>query len=191
MLWLLINQLKEEYQVSLKKLDLQGSIGKKIHFDEYKAKMGEDADIIVISLKSKYKDQAQDLVNFLEKGYDWILDADVSAGELEDGDYLVFVEVLRRPSIPQKVEKFLSDLKNLTGLDVSDYEFKYNKETSYTPLTADAIASKVPLDPRRYRKMNKTEDDIAIENMQMAAGLAPKTEAVTDPELKAFVNLSK
>ena len=39
--------------------------------------------------------------------------------------------------------------------------------------------------------MNKTEDDIAIENMQMAAGLAPKTEAVTDPELKAFVNLSK
>ncbi len=177
--------------MSLKKLDLQGSIGKKIHFDEYKAKMGEDADIIVISLKSKYKDQAQDLVNFLEKGYDWILDADVSSGELEDGDYLVFVEVLRRPSIPEKVEKFLSDLTNLTGLELSDYEFKYSKETSYTPLTADAISSKVPLDPRRYRKMNKTEDDIAIENMQMAAGLAPKTEEVTDPELKAFVNLSK
>ena len=74
--------------MSLKKLDLKDSIGDKIHVDEYKAKMGDDDEIIVISFKSNYKDQAIDLVNFLEKGYEWILDADVSSGELEDGSYV-------------------------------------------------------------------------------------------------------
>ena len=37
----------------------------------------------------------------------------------------------------------------------------------------------------------KNQDDIDLENMQMAAGLAPKSEEITDPELKRFVNLSK
>lgn len=177
--------------MSLKKLELKDSIGKKLHFDEYKAKMGEDEDIIVISFKSSYRDQATDLVNFLEKGYDWILDADVSAGELEDGSYLIFVEVLRRPSVPNKILKLLADLKNLTGNDTSSYEFRYHKETGYTPVTLEALTNKLPLEPRRYRKMHKTKDDIDLENMQMQAGLEPKTEATTDPEIKAFVNLSK
>jgi hypothetical protein len=177
--------------VSLKKLDLKDSIWDTIHVDEYKAKMGNDEDIIVFSFKSQYKEQAVDLVNFLEKGYDWILDADVSAGELEDGGYLIFVEALRRPSIPNKIIKLLSDIKNLSGIDPEDYRLQYHKEANYVPLTIETITSKVPLDPRKYRKMNKTKDDVDLENMQMAAGLAPKTEEVTDPELKAFVNLSK
>lgn len=177
--------------MSLKKLELKDSIGDKIHFDEYKAKMGEDEDIIVISFKSTYRDQATDLVNFLEKGYDWILDADVSAGELEDGSYLIFLEVLRRPSIPNKIIKLLADMENLTGVDANNYKFKYHKETGYTPLTVEALTSKIPLEPRKYRKMAKSQDDIDLENMQMQAGLAPKTEATTDPEIKAFVNLSK
>jgi hypothetical protein len=177
--------------VSLKKSDLKDSISNKIHVDEFKAKMGDDDDIIVLSFKSTYKDQAADLVNFLEKGYDWVLDADVSAGELEDGSYLVFIEALRRPSIPEKLLKLLDDMKNLTNIEPDKYEFKYHKERDYTPVSQETLASKIPLDPRKYRKLNKTQDDVALENMQMAAGLAPKTEAVTDPELKAFVNLSK
>lgn len=177
--------------MSLKKLELKDSIGDKIHVDEFKAKMGDDADIVVISLKSIYKDQAQDLVNFLEKGYDWVLDADVSAGELDDGSYLIFIEALRRPTIPNKIVKLLNDMKNLTGIPTEDYKFKYHKDLDYVPVTLETLNSKIPLDPRKYRKLNKTQDDVDLENMQMAAGLAPKTEEVTDPELKAFVNLSK
>ena len=179
--------------MSLKRMDLKDCIGKKIHIDEYQAKMGDDDDIIVISLKSTYRDQAVDLVNFLEKGYDWVLDADVSSGELGDGSYVVFIECLRRPSIPEKFFKMLKDVENLTGNKPSEYEFKYAKENDYIPLTIETMTEKVPLDPRKYRKLNKTKDsdDVALENMQMQAGLAPKTEPVTDPELKAFVNLSK
>ena len=177
--------------MSLKKLELKDSIFNKIHIDEYQAKMGNDDDIIVFSFKSKYRDQATDLVNFLEKGYDWILDADVSTGELEDGSYLIFVEVLRRPSFPEKLINLLQDLENVTGITDTEYEFQYSKETKYAPITIETLTARVPLDPRKYRKRNKNQDDIDLENLQMAAGLAPKSEEITDPELKRFVNLSK
>ena len=177
--------------MSLKKMELKDSIWDTIHIDEYKAKMGDDADVIVFSFKSKYKDQAWDLVNFLEKGYEWILDADVSAGELEDGGYLVFIEALRRPTIPNKILKLLDDMANLTDLKPEDYRLQYHKEISYVPLSMETITNKVPLEPRKYKKMHKSQDDVELENMQMAAGLAPKTEETTDPEIKAFVNLSK
>lgn len=153
--------------------------------------MGDDDEIVVISMTSKYKDQADDLVNFLEKGYEWILDADVSTGELEDGSYLIFIEALRRPSIPHKLVRLLGDISNLTDIPAKDYEFRYRNDNNYTPLTAEALTAKVPLEPRKYRKMFKNKDDAALENMQMAAGLAPKTEEITDPELKEFINLSK
>ena len=57
--------------------------------------MGTDEDIIVLSFVVKDKSPAQDLMMFLESGYDFVLDADVSAGTMEDGEYLVFAEIER------------------------------------------------------------------------------------------------
>ena len=51
--------------------------------------MGDDADMVVLSFKVGGKEPAVDLVNFIEKGFDFIIDADTSAGEMEDGDYIV------------------------------------------------------------------------------------------------------
>jgi hypothetical protein len=177
--------------MSLKSNELKDSVKSSVHIDEYSAKMGDDSDILVLSFKVSYKDQASDLVNWFEKGYEWILDADVSAGELEDGGYLVFIEALRRPTIPNKILKLLDDMANLTDLKPEDYRLQYHKEISYVPLSMETITNKVPLEPRKYKKMHKSQDDVELENMQMAAGLAPKTEETTDPEIKAFVNLSK
>jgi len=82
--------------MSLKQNDLKDLIGFKLHIDEYESKMGKDEDIVTISFKSKYKDPAVDLVNYLEKGYEWVLDADVSVGTVSDGGWVVFIEAARR-----------------------------------------------------------------------------------------------
>lgn len=193
--------------MSLQHNDLRDLVGNKIHIDEYSSKMGDDADVIVTSLKVKYYDPAYELSNFIEKGYDWVLDADVSAGEMEDGGYLVFIEALRRPSFPANLEKLLSDLLGPTGNDPALYELAYHKEKGYVPFSQDAVKERVPLNPREYNAIHgdtesqseepaeepvtKTEEDIALESMQMAAGLTPKSKPVTDPVLKHFVNLSK
>jgi len=182
--------------MSLQFDDLRNLIGKKIHVDEYSSKMGEDKDVITVSFKVKYYDPAIELSNFLEKGYDWVLDADVSSGEMEDGSYLVFIESLRRPSFPDNLINALHDLEGPTGNDPDGYSFAYHKEHGYESLTADALRAKVPLSPRDYAAEHPEQDDVSegdamIEHMQMAAGIAPRSKPVTDPVLKHFVNLSK
>lgn len=192
--------------MSLRYDDLKDLVSNKIHIDEYKSKMGDDADTIVVSFKVRYQDPAWELSNFFEKGYEWVLDADVSSGEMEDGSYLVFLEIERRPSFPPNLMRALKDMEGLTGQKVSEYKFMYRKSTEYKDMSMDNIKSSVPLSPREYRSVYGNEQDqeetaelapITAEEskqlraLQSTAGITPKTLPITDPVLKHFVNLSK
>ena len=73
--------------------DLNHLVYDVFEIDSYKSKMGDDKNIVVMSLSAKTKESANDLMNFLEKGYSFILDADVTSGEQADGTYKVFVEL--------------------------------------------------------------------------------------------------
>lgn len=168
--------------------DLSGLLRTKIHVDEFESKMGKDEDIIVISFKLRYQDPAKDLVNFLEKGYEWVLDADVSAGTVSDGSWIVFVETERRPSIARKLMDFLDDVKSLSGNDPEEYTFRYKNDTKYIPLTADSFEDTVPLTPREYRRRNKSQE---LQAMLSAAGVPKKDTGDFSPDVKEFVNLSK
>ena len=92
-----MNQHKLPLSEGLEQGDLDRLVHRKLHVDEFKSKMGSDADIIVLSFKVDGKEPARDLMNFIERGYEWILDADISSGELDDGQYLVFAELERDP----------------------------------------------------------------------------------------------
>ena len=130
--------------------DLARLIHTKLHIDEFKSKMGDDADILVLSFKVGGKEPARDLMNFIERGYDWVLDADVSSGELDDGEYLVFVESERSPRSPDQVMKMMEDLMNLTEQDLSDWKFQYRKDSREFDLTSENIRKHVPLTPQNY-----------------------------------------
>ena len=82
--------------------DLEDRVKPEVHFDEFSAKMGPDDGVVVASFKVMGHSAAVDLETFLEKGYDWILDAETSAGEIEDSHYLVFIEAERRSPTIQK-----------------------------------------------------------------------------------------
>ena len=51
--------------------------------------MGDDKDIITLAFSVNGDSPAKDLENFIEKGYPFVLDADVSSGEQSDGSYKV------------------------------------------------------------------------------------------------------
>ena len=44
--------------------------------DSFKSKMGDDEDIVVVSFSLKEQNAANDLVDFIEKSYNFVLDAD-------------------------------------------------------------------------------------------------------------------
>jgi hypothetical protein len=135
---------------NLEQGDLKRLIHSELHIDEYKSKMGADEDVCVISFKVSGKEPSADLVSFIEKGYDFVLDADVSSGEKEGGDYLVFVELDRTEKLPEQIIEIMDDLMNLTEQDLTDWRVRYYKSTTDNDLTVEVLASIIPMTPEAY-----------------------------------------
>lgn len=143
----------------LREKDLNGFISEIVTVDRFKSKMGEDQDIIVLGFKVKEKYPALDLVEFIEKGYDFILDADMSAGEEHDGQYQVFVEVERTNKFPGQLKDLLRGIERLT--DNVEWRLRYQSEPNSIELNSDTILEKIPLTPADYEKYmfeRKTND---------------------------------
>jgi len=169
-----MHQHKSQLVEGLERGDLDRLIHNKLHIDEFKSKMGSDADIIVLSFKVDGKEPGLDLMNFVERGYDWILDADVSSGELDDGQYLVFAELERDPAAAKHIYQLLSDIMNLTDTDLSDWKFQYRKNSREHDITEDNISNVIPLTPQAYRAKF---GDKELDAMQEAAGLTVHRKA--------------
>jgi len=155
--------------------DLDGRIESLIHFDEYKPKMGSDDAIIVATFKVMGKDAAKDLENFIEKGYNWVVDADTSAGEISNGNYLVFVEAERRTSFPRNFMSMISDVNNLT--DIKDWSMIYYEKSDtrkniVKPLSIEELENSIPLSPKKYRDGRTAID--AIESILNTARIPRK-----------------
>ena len=88
-------------------LDMENQMFPTLYIDEYAAKMGEDKDIITLSFMVKSYAVGEDLVSWFERGYNFVLDASVSEGELEPGKFLVFVEMDRRSWVPKKIYELI------------------------------------------------------------------------------------
>ena len=156
------NQLFE----SLGFKDLDGLLKPTIHVDEFSSKMGDDDDIIVISFFVRDAQAAKDLMMWFEKGYDFVLDADRSPGEIRPGRYLVYVEIRRRSTAGGNVEQLLDDLNTLTEFEDSSAWTMHYRDREI-PFTRDAFDSTVPLTPRAYRE--RYEKD--LNEVRVAAGI--------------------
>jgi hypothetical protein len=158
----------------LEQHDLKRLVHNELHIDEFKSKMGRDEDVVVISFKITGREPAEDLVNFVEKGYDWIIDADVSSGEMDDGDYIVFVECDRTQDIPELVVNMMEDLMNLTDQKLSDWRLMFRSSTEEFEVTADNIRNNVPLTAQDYLRRFGNK---GLDEMRTAAGVAVTTKA--------------
>jgi hypothetical protein len=157
-------QLKE----GLAYKDMEGMMKPTIHIDEFSSKMGEDADVIVVSFFVRDKQAAKDLMTWFEKGYDFVLDADQSPGEIKPNRYLVYLEMRRRNAAPRQIQEILDDLNTLTEYEPDEWIMVYKKQKhKWSPET---FAELVPLTPNEYRE--RTEGD--LNEMRIAAGLAVK-----------------
>tara|TARA_Y100000592_G_C5461292_1_gene314114 strand:- start:93 stop:833 length:741 start_codon:yes stop_codon:yes gene_type:complete len=138
----------------LKAGDLDGIIGKRFSVDQYKSKMGEDKNIMVLAFTADSQAAAKDLERFAETGYKEVLDADATPGTLEDGKYRVFIEFARTESVDQHIRKFLDDLKKLTNID--KFEFTYHKRTVPFEASAKNLSDVLPRTAIAYtQKINQ------------------------------------
>lgn len=176
------NQSPQQRQLSegLQFKDLEGILKPTIHVDEFSSKMGDDADIIVLSFFSRNKSAAKDLMAWFEKGYDWILDADMSPGEIKPNRYLVYVEMRRRNAAPRQIQEMLEDLGTLTEFDADDWQMTYKGQEQ--PWNLELFSKLVPLNPKDYT----ADSEEGLNEMRIAAGLEAKKIHPVTPELRAL-----
>lgn len=137
--------------MSLKKGDLRDLVDNIIEIDSFKSKMGNDEDVITVAFSLKTKESGDDLVGFFEKGYGFILDADLTAGEQIDGTYKVFVEIERNKDSTSQIMELVDGLKNLSNLE--KIKFRYYKNFRSYPVTQENLDAVVPNDPSVYHIM--------------------------------------
>lgn len=134
--------------MGLRQNDLEFTVDNIFEIDSFKSKMGDDKNIVVLSLSAKTKESANDLMNFLEKGYPFVLDADVTSGEQADGSYKVFVELERNKDIPDQIVEIVDGVKKLSDLD--EMRFRYYKSFQSSPVDVQTVSETVPLDNDAY-----------------------------------------
>ena len=171
----------------LEKSDLARLIHPELHVDEFKSKLGDDQDVVVLSFKVDSKEPASDLVGFIEKGYDWVLDADVSSGEMDDGSYIVFVELDRKEGVAEDILDLMSDIMNLTEQKIGDWRVRYYKAHKEQTLSLESLIDLIPQTPEAYEKLYGHED---IDKLKAIAGVKVDTKAPKNEYTESLRNLA-
>lgn len=134
--------------MSLRANDLKDLVKHVFEIDAYKSKIGSDEDIIVLSFTVDFEDPAKDLENFIEMGFDFVIDADVSPGETDDGVYIVFVEIERTRHAIDQILELLDGIERLTG--DSNMRFRYYRDFKSHDATRENLEAIVPIDMENY-----------------------------------------
>jgi hypothetical protein len=121
--------------------------------DSFKSKIGDDIDVVVLCFEVDDEDPAKDLENFIEMGYDFVLDADVSPGETDDGNYKVFVEIERGRHAAEQVREILDGVEKLSG--INDFRFRYFKSFKSQDATEENLALAIPTNKEAYEEVTK------------------------------------
>jgi len=134
--------------MTLQRHDLRDLVSEVIEVDSDKSKMGADADIITVTFSTITRESAQDLTNFFERGYTFVLVADATNSEQADGTYKVFVELERDKDAGDNIMELANGIENLAAIE--NLRFRYHKEFKSKTLSKETLEEVMPLDPEMY-----------------------------------------
>jgi hypothetical protein len=134
---------------SLKSGDLRNLVDKVFGIDGHTSKIGNDEDTVVLSFTVRNEEPAKDLENFVEMGFTYVLDADVTPGEGDDGKYQVFVELERSRHVAEQIHDIIEGIKKLTDMD--EMRFRYFKGFKSRPATLPELTASIPKDRNAYK----------------------------------------
>ena len=132
----------------LRPLDLKEMVHPIFEIDTYTSKMGEDRDVCVMSFQVKDRAPAKDLMEFIEKGYHYVLDADISSGENNLGEYSVFVELPRNQHLSEYIKDITYGVHKLTG--IGEFKFKHRSDVEEYAVTEEVLKNIIPATPESY-----------------------------------------
>lgn len=182
--------------MGLKANDLKNMVDYIFEIDSFKSKMGEDQNIVTLSFSTKTNETANDLVDFLEKGYPFVLDADKTSGEQKDGTYKVFVEMERSDSCPEQILEIIDGVSKLAGEE--RFKFRYYKNFRSLEATLENLQENIPADPDDYgikvqtltmESYNHFFNKSYLESVEMKGNVLEIKKIYSDPLYFNFVDI--
>lgn len=159
-------------------MDMVDQVTPILGIDEFQSQIGDDSEIITLNFIVSGEDVGNDLVDWLERGYDWIIDAQVSPGEVLDKKYYVFADLNRRSTAPRRIMEILDDLYTLTGIKSDRWQLKIDSKR--VAASREAIEQGIKLTPGDYRNSREEE----LNEWRTMAGLKEVSVFNTDdPDL--------
>lgn len=147
----------------LEQEELKGLVFNVISVDQYKPKIGKDAETVVVAFTVKYEEPATDLSNFIQSSYIELLDVEASTVPNEEGFYKVFVEFDRTPNLYKKISQLLHDINNITSNTGGEWKYVAYKMEAPKPFTKDNLEKDVIFTSQEYDekyKKKSAEDSV-------------------------------
>lgn len=152
----------------LEEEELKGLVFDIVSIDQYKPKIGTDAETVVIAFTVKYEEPATDLANFIQTSYIELLDVEASTVPNEEGYYKVFVEIDRTPNLYKKIYQLLCDINNITGTKGGKWKYVAYKMSSPRVFTKENLEKDVIFTSQEYdaHYKKKTAEDSVRERIE-------------------------
>ncbi len=149
--------------------EMENLVSPIISVDQYKPKIGEVNETVVVSFRVAEEQPARDLSNLLETGVTETLDVDISQGPDDNGDYYVFLEFERNNELFKKIIEIVEVASNVTG--INEWKYTYFKGDSEVELSEENLANTVIADKNEYvlKFVDSTNED--LERVKKLAGL--------------------
>jgi len=139
-----------------------------ISIDQYKPKIGEANETVVVAFEVNQEGAAKDLSNLIETDVVESLDVDVSQGPNNNGNYLVFVEFERNKQLYNNIMEIIKVVSNVT--DINEWSYEYYKGTASAELNEQNLSETVLDSPEQYvlKYSQQTEE---LDRVKHLAGL--------------------
>lgn len=144
-----------------------------ISIDQYKPKIGEANETVVMAFEVMQEGAAKDLSNLIETDVVESLDVDVSQGPNNNGNYLVFVEFERNNNLHRNIMEIIKVVSNVTA--INEWSYEYYKGESSVELNEQNLSETVLDNPEQYVLRYSNADEIAtnedLDRVKQLAGL--------------------
>ena len=124
-----------------------------VSIDQYKSKIDEDRNMVVLAFEVMNEMAAGDLSNFIETGAYDVEDTEVSASTNVDGNYMIYVEMRRGSKLHETIRKILEDVSKLTEIE----SWQYNTGKNGKPQSIDNLEEMIINDPVRYQSVQEAD----------------------------------
>lgn len=140
-----------------------------ISIDQYKPKIGEANETVVVAFEVSQEGAASDLSNLIETDVVESLDVDVSQGPNNNGNYMVFVEFQRNKKLHTGITEMMKIVANVTT--ITEWQFEYYKSDGAVDLNEDNLKSSVLDNQQEYVLKYSQPKNEDLDRVKQLAGL--------------------